>query len=230
MQAKKAARAKIGDRIGKRATAKRFTNNDFANLPYNSRTLHAVNCLILPKQGTSDEINLRDRDIASIGGIKVFMELLNNTSEPMLLNMAMVTAKEKDFVNEVDFFRGTGPTRGIDFADALTSLDFSTRSINSDKYFVHWHTKRVLGPQLKLGATSLTPDYGLTTFPSCYQTMSRYTLLKRQLTFDGATSFPSNGNMHLIWWWDGIMKPAGSLASGGLKMSMRHVLYFREPK
>lgn len=231
----KFSRTKIGEPVGTTA-CKRFTTRDTNPTLYNTRTLHTANLsLIARNDGTAaEDIDQRQRDAVNFRGVRMHFGLENLGFNPLHVNIAILHDKTTDGTAPIEdgFFRGSGSTRGLDFSTALNSTDFSTRGINTDKYVILMH-KRMLIPGRR------EPGEGPPQFPDAYtgkswRTMKRYLRIKRQIRYDGAgtqNQQPVNGNLWLVWWCDTFLNATGEEVDNGLlRMSDRHVVYYKEPK
>ena len=77
-RAKKRRRRNVGgEQVGTSTTKKYFIDAGVGLGSLDTRTAYIEDLTILPKQGVNDEINLRDRDVANIRGVKFCWELQN---------------------------------------------------------------------------------------------------------------------------------------------------------
>lgn len=221
-----AGRHRIGEQSG-RATCKRNTVKDTAVDTENTRTLYVTNLTLLQKNVNTDDIDRRDRNIANIRGFKLHLLMRNTTAHVMGVNLAIISPKQEVTALENDFFRGTGNQRGLTFDfSLLSSNDFLTRSINTDKFNILMHKKYTLHP-----LTQTAGNYVIGSGKN-WMKFNRYIPMKRQFRYDtNASSQPITGNVYFVHWYDGLMESAGTVPfNGAMRYMERSVIVFREPK
>lgn len=219
-----ARRKKIGDDPGIE-NAKRFTtfDTDPANLAI--RTLYSRELTDIPHATVNNAIDERQRDLITISGFKIAFECANNLAAPLHLNVAVVCPKDGT-VTEADFFRGTGDTRAIAFATTLSSLDFSTRHINADKYTVLYRRSFVLGPESH--AVAAQGGYSQGNAIPNFLSHQFWVPLRRQLRYTNA-GLNANDRVYYVWWCDNWLNPGGTaVQASAIAMAERVVTFFRE--
>jgi hypothetical protein len=217
---------KIGDRIGT-SDCKRVTTVDSTG-SYDSRVLYTQNILAISKGTGIDE---RQRDIADLKGIKFTWALRalpnENDVKPWYAHIALVSNKEgHNSPTIIDWFRGTGGTRMINFSANLSGMDNYTRQINTDLYDVIFHKKIALAPHEGTSCNDWAPGG-----TKSYKWVKKYIKINRQLRWDESTTIPGNANLYLVYWVDSFDTPAlyGS-DTGVLGIQNRTELYFRDAK
>lgn len=217
------------------ATTKR-NDQSMESMSLATRTLYAINLLPISKNSTTNDIDLRNRDVVNFRGVKLCIELKNNDVNNLLYyNIALVTPREMDetapnigaVVKEADlmgiyldgFFRGGGATRGTDFDHLqLSSNEFHCLPINSDKFKVHWHKR------LKLGKLQ-----NQTQFESQIN-IDEYIKVDRQIAYESGSSRPLPSNrMYCVFWCDRFQQNTGSTpVLAHATTSVHLVKYFKD--
>ena len=173
-----------------------------------TRTLYSTDLTAIPKNTTSNDINKRERQVVFVKGFKVCLEIHNIGSTAMYFNCAVIAPKCATSNSlSVDFFRGSGNERSVDFSTSLTSLDFHCRPINSDRFTILKHKKLLLA---KFGNT--TNDGGTRT---AYTVIDMWVPLNRQIRYEDNTTTASCNPVWLVYWMDKFATPGGSAASSG---------------
>lgn len=216
------ARRRIGNPVSQHSTAKSRIISNTNQTNRAGKTLHALSLCSIPF-GTGR--NERARLVANISGFKVCFNVRNNRTQPMYFNLALIHNKQASNVLSVDNFFGTpGSSRGVDFNDALSALDFNTYGINTDKYAILKHMRCTLTPN------NNTPQYQTGSGWS-WKTVRMYVPLKRQVRWDSELgTLPTQGQVYLVHWASHLNDNAGSApqsASYSIAEDIR--TYFREP-
>lgn len=217
----------IGHRPGRSTAKKTFMLYDSTTENINSRNLYTEDLSQLAKQSSANEINLRERDIANLRGIKFCMELRNNIIDtPVYFNWAVVVPRATTSPSDNDFFRGYTNDRSDDFNSSLTSNDFHCRPINSDAYIVLTHRR------LTLGGKKASDTYK-DTHPLNYRNVMKYMKIKRQVRYDNVEGFAAQEGrkMFLVYWCDQFLTPGATLGTtAAMSLNRQVILYFRDPK
>lgn len=228
MSVGKNARRRIGERVGTQS-CKKARPIDLDMATKNTRTLYAHELTILPET-SSNLINRRQRDIVNLRGFKICMQFLNIRDKPMLCNVAIISPKDNQALSASatsvqDFFRNMGlsDSRSMNFDNTLRSSEFHCHPINVDKYYVLMHKR------FKMPGFTDVANYR-TNSGNNWRTWEKYIRLKRQLRFQPDTTFPINGRIFLVYWYDGFANAGGTVASGGVSTQVDATLYFKEPK
>ncbi len=220
-------RVRIGERIG-HGGIKRFTTDDVDATGRTTRNLNRRDMTAVPKTTTND-IDSRQRDVIAMSGFKVCMEFLNNLSDPLRLNMAVIAPKAgaDQAVPVTGFFRGTGNTRGLDFSNQLSSNDFGCRPINADKYTILYHKRVLLNGKNNEGTGEIERNFMGTN----YFTLEKYFKINRQIRFNSDTDTSADSKVYFIWWCDQFQAIGGSAPiADAVTVAERYITYFREPK
>lgn len=221
-------RRRYGERIGQE-NAKRVQTSTVQTTFRSSRVLYNEGLMDIPKAVTLDQnLNRRVRDMVNISGIQLTMEVNNADAQiPQLCNFAVIAPKQgASGVNASHFFRAMnqGAARSIDFSLALSSNEMHTLPINSDRYLVFWHKRFMLNP--RVGGTEFSANSG-----KSYRIIKKYIKLRRQVRFDNVESQPESGQIWLVYWFDRFGAPQnGPVRNSVTEVSIRAVVYFREPK
>lgn len=186
----------------------------------NTRQLYYSDILDIPR-GT--DINSRERDIINVKGFKLRMEFQNLTSTGnfLLLNVALICPKSASSVVSARFFRGDGNTRGVDFANALSSTEMHGMPINTDKYIVLHHSRYTLGESSN-------------DFPTDYLWIDKYIKINRQFRYegnvDGTGTENTNDRLFLCYWADESMQAGGTVPAANVyRTQNKGTIYFNEP-
>lgn len=214
----KRQRDQVGERIGKDRTRSTNSAENFNSI--DSRTLYSVPLITNITEGTGN--SQRMRDLINLRGFKIRMEINNDLSGPIVFSIALVHPKATYDLTTLDWFRDNGGDRATNFNDNLTSLDFATRQINTDRYAVFMHKKYRLSAD---GDTSL-PNTDRTRI------LDFYVPIKKQIRFDEVDvgELPVH-QCYLVYWCDRLN--AGSLTppqQDAMTVNYRFITYFRNTK
>jgi len=210
-------------------TAKKFTTRDEGPLNLATRELYSFNLVGIPRS-TTNEIDLRERQVANIRGVRICLALRNNLNTVIFFNVAVIVPKDKyntsTPIEDEDFFRGTGQERSIPFSTGLNSLDFHCRPINTDKYTILFHKRYRIGESRD---AETSPDF--TTNGTNYMNFDRWVKINRQLQWpDRNSTFPVQAPF-LVYWADRMLNGDGALSeANAFTLMERFVCYYREPK
>ena len=201
-------------------TKKTAQVNDLAIQSIGTRTLNTVSMATI-SQTTSNALNGRQRDICFLSGLKICMEVSNqSTSQPIYFNIAVLTPRKLDVPNTDDFFRSNeGTDRGTDFDPQLSSVEFHCLPINVDEYSIQWHQRYRLAP--KNGTES----------GKSYMNVDKYVPYKRQMRYPGTGSTPTTQQPFVVYWCDLYGTPSGGVAiPNQLEIQRKFVTFWREPR
>lgn len=211
----------IGDPVGV-STCKRYTSRDTGNEIVNSRFLYSVPLCTPPKGSDIDD---RIRNIINVRGFALNFHIRNNTLAPLCCNFAVIHSRDEGAITvpNNDFFRNSTSSRAISFGTGLSSLDLSTRHINSDKYTILNHTRFILKPLD--GNAQYFNQTGNT-----YGTVSKYIPLKRQLRWEAnLNTAPEHGQIFVVYWVDNMFTNSGSAEiPNAATVQERYVMYYRD--
>lgn len=215
------SRARIGERRGS-GTSKRTTTDETAVTAQATRTLY-VNNISDIAQGA--DLNNRERATAFVSGFKICMEVRNRTPSPLYFHYAVLSPKQGTTVDSTDFFRKKeGSTRSRNFDNNCSSIEFNCLPINTDKYNILCHKKKLLVAQASGGLTvSLTGK--------SYSMIDEWVGLKRQLRWNDATATDSYDRIFLVHWADEMfVDSAVTPFANAYDLSKKVVCYFRDPR
>lgn len=217
----------IGERPGQSTAKKNVQVLDSTTAGYNTRTLWSDDVSQLTKQGTLDEIDYRNRDIANLRGLKFCWELRNDNATPMHFNMAVISPKNDKVttISNTDFFRDWTNTRARDFSTTLSSNDFRCRPINKDIYDIICHKRYTLG-----GANEQATNASFSSARSNYRTIDFYIKINRQFRYDGTSTSAEGRRIFVVFWGDLWGNNSGAGGTNNIWLNRRTILYFREPK
>lgn len=201
-----------------------------------TRTLYSNDLTAILKAGSTNPVQRRQRDMINLRGFKINIRCgsLGGINESLLLHAAVIHDKGRadaglttvDPISSVDFFRGNGNSRAIDFSSTnLASSEFNNLAINSDLYVVlHRETKKIQ----RLDINSPRNE--------SYVEMDMWVPIKRQVRYDNETDatneeFATDGRCFLVWWLEGFegyaagASPQLSVAS----MDRYCITFWKEP-
>lgn len=204
---------KIGFPVGLGTGYKAITVNKWASAvaAVASKGIVSDNVVAIARQTTGNEINLRERDMINCSGFTYRCCLNNlNNNLAVTIRLALVSPLDKNEINDVEFFRGYGDRRTIDFASTLDASELLHNPINRDNYAVLWEKKITLGPSSNVSGIAQLVDR---TRPN-YLTFSQYIPLNRQLRYDGPSQNQCSENIFMLMWYDtplgeGVTPPIG---------------------
>jgi len=150
------------------------------------------------------------------------MQIRNNTTEALCVNIAVIHPKDVQDVNNAKFFRGYASSRSQDFDLTLTSNEFSCLPINSDIYDILVHHRMMLDP-------SNGGSKDQSTNGKNYGSWMKWIPLKRQLRYDQAASVAETGNTYVVWWADKFLSAPGTVATNSAyQVDVKLYKYFKE--
>lgn len=201
------------------ANAKRDLDSEYDTL--GTRALKQMNITALAKTSTND-INERQRDLVEFIGAKICMEMRNELTDPLNVNVAVIHPKKAQTVSANGFFRGYGNARSVDFSTVLSSNDMHCLPINADEYTILRHKRFTLAAAP--GSTKYADNVG-----ASFAKVQFYVKLKRQIRYENNSSLAVEGNVYLVWWCDKILMDASSPAvAGALPYDVKIYKYFKE--
>ncbi len=214
----KAARA-FGSLVGKLGMDNSFRISGIGNQLSNQ--LNQGEMTVIPQgSGTTQ----REGNRIMLKGVAINIAFTNSTSGKLYLNFAMLTPKSQSDTNiqTQNFFRSNEGNTNISFSDAgLTALAKHTRSINVDKYIVHFHKR------WKLGCASASGNYDNTTTNTkhykFYQKINSMVAYSDKGTPTGITA---DNKIFLVYWFNNIASslPLSNLISIPVEQDIR-VIY-----
>lgn len=213
--------ADLGDAVGTGTSKMRGLQRTYTT--QNNRTLESVGLLNLTKGSGIDD---RERNMVNFRGCKICFEVENtfNTlvGRKLYFNVAVITPKAlSDTTTSIPtagFFRNSGALdRSIAFSNSLSSLEFHCLPINTDKYHVMKHERKVLGPYSSTeGVNTLSMDF--------------YVKVNRQIRYLDTGSAPVGKNLWLVYWVDYFGAVAGSTPVNCGRIGYDITQFFKEPK
>lgn len=213
----------FGDRPGT-GTGKRHVTSEINALPLDTSTLYSYGITDIAQ---GDDINNRERRMVNLRGFKLCMELENDHTTPMYINIAVLCPRDgaAGVVNG-DFFRGSSTARALDFDDAgITGMEYHCLPINSDRYTILKHKRYRLDPSSEAAYKNSNGTN--------FKNVDWYIPIKRQLRYNNqpTNDQPENGRCFLVYWFAPFQASAGAVAiTGVVNVSQRVVAYFRDPK
>lgn len=178
-------------------------------------------------RAVNHEINLRERDLANLRGVKMCLMFRSLSNiQPIIVHIAILVPKAETVVVTNDFFRSYGTSRSEDAATTANSNVWNCHGINADLYTIIMHKKYFLiGTSSSLSeSNSWRTENGRSFFR-----FKKYLKIKRQVRYDSAT-VPVTGNPILVYWCDYL---SSTSAVGSVADQVRYdehiITYFRDP-
>lgn len=205
-------------------TAKRHQASNLDSSPRSDRTIYDFNVTLVPKT-TTNVIDQRQRDLINMRGVKICMEVTNNTADPLYFNLAVISPRNKAavVVSNTNFFRANVASRAVNFdSTSLNGLDYACRPINTDEFIVlrHWRYT-LIGTDNTSGTVAMS---GKNT-----RVIMKYVPIKRQIRYDSSSN-PINGNVFVVYWAAKYASPSGvSPVANQYNTTQELITYFREP-
>lgn len=189
-----------------------------------TRALNVLDVLEIPKQ-TTEQINMRDRDIANIRGVRIMLYLQNNLvvpTEVLFVNVALVMTKATNAApTEANLFRSYGINRSISLATSNPFLVNCYHPLNTDLYDVLMHK------HIKLGAASNTVNHSLNS----NAVFKKYIPIKRQVSYDNVTNSSTGKGLYLLMWCDADTGVVGTpVTPNACSVARDCIIHFRDPK
>lgn len=207
------SKAAIGEPVGS-SYCKSFATFGTASIASRSLTQLSLTGVA---RGTA--INQRLSDAINIRGFNI--RALFRSNNTLVLNMAVVAVKDPDASGSVtvsDFFRSAGLNglRSVDFADALSPVEFHMLPLNSDKFTVLKHDRWNMYP-----TGSGVSEY--------LKGIDWYVPLNRQVAYDDATTSSCKDAIHIIWWCDQpTAAPASAPVAAQCNVQVMATTHFKE--
>lgn len=224
---RKTANSRIGFAPG---TGTSYSNNVVnkwidPNVVIPSKTLLSENVLAIARQTAGNEINFRERDMINCLGFQMRFCLRNGLlTDALTIRMALVSPTDKNEINNVEWFRGYGDRRTVDFSSTEDSSVLLFNPINRDNYVVLWEKKITLGARSE-NATTVCFDR---TRPN-YLSFSTYVPLNRQIRYDGPSANQCSESVFLVMWYDTPNGVGTALPTSSLEYKRYCVTYWKNP-
>lgn len=219
---------RIGQPAG-RARAKRCSTAIKTNTSISTRTLYYEALTDIPKT-TQNEIDSRQRDVIHLSGFKICGEVLNDGTNTLLFNMAVVYDKrandETTAISTSDFFRSNeGNARAVDFSILLASHEFHCLPLNTDRFTVLAHKRWKLRTGFGVANGAGDPYW---SNQDSGKFMEYWIPLKKKITFEDGHA---QSKIWLLYWCDRWQTgPTNTPVANSANIDYRVVAYFREPK
>lgn len=213
----------IGENVGTSSSKQSIQTRTASTLNRDTRTLY-IRQLTNIDQG--DGRNLRERGVINCRGFKICFQMRNNLNQPLYFNVAILSPKNSGEVDESNFFRASGSSRGSDFDNSKIALELHCLPINTDKFTILKHKRYRMNPD------PVAQDNFASQTGRSYMTQEWYIKLKRQLRYDSPdASGPTDGPVYFVYWADAWFSVDGSVAvPSAFQIQERHLVYWREPK
>ena len=216
----------IGKAASRVSESKVWTGTDEDPTSLDSRTLYSHEITDIPYGSSGNDIDTRQRHQVFLNGFNVMMSVENTSDKPVHFNVAVVMNRREPSAapSVIDFFKGTGIDRGLNFSNTLNSNDFRSRPINPDKHVILKHKRYTLSNK-----EAATPVYEAGAIPS-FTSIDFYMPIKRIITYN-ADLGNANNRIYLVYWCDEFNTGGGTLPqSNVLERSLRIHTMFKEPK
>lgn len=222
---RKAKRAKGNPYVGGAPTmvsSKREEVSSVSNVDKSSKTLYNTDLTVISRSTGEDD---RVRGLINAKGIKIGFHVYNKLNQVIFCNVAVLSPKHNYDINlpTAEFFKGTGATRGMDFAASQTGLEQYMLPVNTDRWAVTKHHRFELGPN-----TSGT-DYWGNTGKANYATKKLWIPINRQLRYQDTGSLSCTTPIRLYYWFsfaddDSAAPPTAAVAN----VSEYHTMIFTD--
>lgn len=216
----------IGEPIGSSSAKSREVVSTLAvNTVVQTRTLYSQELTEIPR---SDNIGERERDIVNLRGFKICISLRNTNNDPCYYNLALISFKgnacatSENTIETTKFFRDHNNSRGQDFSQALTALEFHCLPINTDLYNVITHKRYRIG-----GAAVGSSNWNSQS--NNFKNIDFYQKIKRQIRFENSDQESSNHKVFFVEWCDRFDQTSGAVPAPGFVSQRKLICYFREP-
>lgn len=186
-----------------------------------TRTLYQEDLTNIPKGTTADQ---REYDVVNVRGWKMQINVESLRTVPIQINFAVLGRKNGAIATTLEFFRGYGDDRSVDFSTTLNFLKLMQSPINTDHYEVlhRWNVK--LGALQNFSGGTAEAKHGVTA-----KEINKYIPFKRQLRYDNTGNDPEAHNMLLVYWADVEYNAGSSTATANsFNIQIRNVAYFRD--
>lgn len=222
----------------KTASSVSLTDGDFdTGTDWKINTLHALHLTTIQHGVGADE---RERNVVNCRGFRIRFNVQNFYTEniepgatPLYMNMALVSprgyqitsATQNTYLNEA-FFRSFGSSRVRNFDAPLAGLTRHTLPINTDKWAVIWHHRKVIGSQS--GEEKFSSGAG---GPRNWHSLSRYIKVGRQTRYVDGTTTSCQNQIWLLIWFSPFNQNSGSTDTVKAANAWLSVIqYFKDPK
>lgn len=212
-------RTRVGDEPGQdNCKTNLIRNNGLVNK--DTRTLYSTELTEI-ELGTAQ--GQRERNLINVRGFKICAEFKCLSTEPLYINMAVLTVRNGQTLDATDFFRAPQSLgeRAVDFSTIRTGLEMHCYPINTDKYHVWKHMRTQLVPGNSPTTTVSLEGYS-------YHTVDFFIKFGRQLRYQNNTT-PTSGNTFFVYWADRFGAAGGSAVQvTDYAVSEKLITYFRE--
>jgi len=124
-------------------------------------------------------------------------------------------------VSSTDLLRGEALERYLPIGPQNTFLDLRCAPINTDRYNVIKHHRKMIKPDSDKATGAGTNDDGIDLV-----IIEEYIKTNRQVFFNGDSAGPLT-NLYMVWWVDYYGSPVGSQSSTA-DVSWKLINYFKE--
>lgn len=166
-----------------------------------TRTLTTHRLDYIPHSTTTNIWAYRQRHQIYVSGFKICMEMTNLQPTRLYFNFAVVSPKHATTVSTTDFFRepGGSDSKGRNFDNTLSALEFHCNAINPDEYTILKHERMLVAGDVPATRGSGTDNW---VGHANNQVRTYWIPLKRQIRFDSPSDNHSQTPMYAVWWCD----------------------------
>lgn len=217
----KKARKEIGvARVPQAASKTRVVTE--LGLTASTRTLYSYALTNIP---FGLNINQRQKNECKIKGFKLRIcgRQLTQT-DPKIVRMAIVAPKVSPTPSGINFFKGYGTDKSLDFSNARSGLEFTTFAINDREYAVIWYKSIKMAANLMNDVASIYDNHNTQFY------VNKYIRLNRTLLWDSeADAEPASDRMFLLVWLDNPLNAATAVPVANSAAIQMHVTtYYRD--
>lgn len=192
--------------------------------------VYGYNMLQIDRSSLSDEINLRERLVCNLKGVKINFMFKNLLDRPCITHIALVTFKDQG--SELDattnMFRNFTGDRSVNYASNNSAMLQNNFPLNADKFWIHFHKRLYLGGKDNYDTTSATK---YTHNRANIRMFRKYVKFYRQVRFTSAET-ADNTNLWLLVWHCAADKLISEVSTTPANVQIWHnsISYFSDPK
>lgn len=177
-----------------------------------------------------DERYMRQRNLARISGIKVWLRACNrNQNQEAVFNYALLAPKGNKTVSspsdfESNFFRGYGVDRANDLGSARSGMISCYGNISTDDKVVVYHKRFKLWRKQEATRDTNVDKRNVLD-------IHRWIPINRMVKWDSSNALNSQTPIWFVYWWDLPSRIAGSAydaMQGNLEFGLDLITFFRE--
>lgn len=166
-------------------------------------------------------------DVIHMSGAKLNFFIENGSAVPIGCNVAIVVPRNESSLNVTlpipNFFGGNSDTRGEAFDLATkTGLELHTLPLNTDKFEVLYHKRKILGRTFAAGGVTTSTD------AKSWGLWDDYIPINKEIRYTDGTGASAVSAPCVLVWFDSMRSPTGAAAFAGCLVARHLTVFWRE--